>query len=313
MPVSFTLTGCEANVNGEQTWRIGIDLGGSKTEALLLAANGTVARRTRRATPLAEGYDAIVAAVAGLVRETAVLVPAGFPVTVGVGIPGSVDAVTGLVRNANSTCLIGRPFQADLERELGQPVGMRNDADCFTLAECRLGAGRGFGLVFGVIMGTGCGGGLCIDGVVREGPHRIAGEWGHFSVDPAGAHCYCGNRGCVETLVSGSGVESAFLREYGERLGMDQIVAGARAGEPLCRRAFDRFLDDFGRCLGGLISILDPDAVVLGGGLSNITELYTEGCERVRHHAFHDDLRTPILRNELGDSAGVFGAAWIGR
>ncbi len=300
-------------MNEERTCRIGIDLGGSKTEALLLAPDGKEAYRKRLVTPLAGGYDAIVAAVAGLAREAAALVPAGRPVTVGVGIPGSVDAVTGLVRNANSTCLIGRPFQADLERELGRPVGMRNDADCFVLAECRMGAGRDFGFVFGVIMGTGCGGGLCIDGVVREGPHRIAGEWGHFSVNPAGATCYCGNRGCVETLISGSGVESAFLREHGERLGMDRIVAGARAGEPRCRRAFDRFLDDFGRCLGGLVSILDPDAVVLGGGLSNIAELYTEGRDRVRHYAFHDDLCTPILRNELGDAAGVFGAAWIGR
>ncbi len=300
-------------MNEEQTWRIGIDLGGTKTEAVLLAADGTPVHRIRRATPLAEGYEAVVAAVAGLVRDTAALVPAEFPVTVGVGIPGSVDAVTGLVRNANSTCLIGRLFQANLERELGRPVGMRNDADCFTLAECRQGAGRGFGLVFGVIMGTGCGGGLCVDGTVREGPHRIAGEWGHFSVDPAGAACYCGNRGCVETLISGSGVEAAFFREYGERLGMDRNVAGARAGEPRCRQAFARFLDDFGRCLGGLISILDPDAVVLGGGLSNIAELYSEGNERVRHYAFHDDLRTPIFRNALGDSGGVFGAAWIGR
>jgi fructokinase len=162
-------------------------------------------------------------------------------------------------------------------------------------------------------MGTGCGGGICIDGEVREGPHRIAGEWGHVAIDPAGAECYCGNRGCVETKISGSGVEAAFFRQYGERLSMERIVAGARMGEPRCRSAFDRFLDDFGRALGGLISILDPDAVVLGGGLSAIDELYTEGIAGVRRHAFHDDIRTPMLRNELGDAAGVFGAAWIGR
>jgi fructokinase len=235
------------------------------------------------------------------------------PYTVGIGIPGSLDAVTGLVRNANSTCLIGRPFKADLERLLGNPVRVRNDADCFTLAECRTGAGQGFGLVFGVIMGTGCGGGICMDGVVREGPHRIAGEWGHYSVDPHGAECYCGNRGCVETLISGSGVESAFFRDSGRQLGMDGIVAGAREGDAHCRKALERFLDDFGRCLGGVISILDPDAVVLGGGLSNIDELYEAGIERVRHYAFHDRLATPILKNRLGDSAGVFGAAWIGQ
>ena len=293
-------------------FRIGIDLGGTKTEALLLGPDGAVVLRNRRKTPLSRGYEAIVASVAGLVREALARVAPGAPVKVGIGIPGSLDSVTGLVRNANSTCLIGRPFQADLEDELGRPLGMANDADCFTLAECRLGAGRGYGLVFGVIMGTGCGGGICIDGLVREGPQRIAGEWGHLSVDPAGAGCYCGSRGCVETKISGSGVEAAFARAYGERLPMERIVAGARAGEPRCRAVFEQFLDDFGRCLGGLVSILDPDAVVLGGGLSNIDELYTVGMERVQHYAFHDHLTTPILKNGLGDSAGVFGAACIG-
>ena len=299
-------------VKAAKPFRIGIDLGGTKTEALLLEPDGTVVLRERRETPLSRGYEAIVSSVAGLVREALSRVGQGVAATVGIAIPGSVDGVTGLVRNANSTCLIGRPLQADLEEELGRPLGMANDADCFTLAECRLGAGRGYGLVFGVIMGTGCGGGICIDGLVREGPQRIAGEWGHLSVDPAGAECYCGNRGCVETKISGSGVEAAFAGRFGERLTMERIVAGARGGEPRCRAAFEQFLDDFGRCLGGLISVLDPDAVVLGGGLSNIDELYTLGRERVRAYAFHDHLTTPILKNVLGDSAGVFGAAWIG-
>lgn len=297
----------------EQTpFRIGIDLGGTKTEALLLAPDGTVLLRERRGTPLEQGYHAVLATVTTAIRDAMARVPAGAPCTVGIGIPGSSDERTGLVRNANSTCLIGRPLQGDLEQELGRAVALCNDADCFTLAECRQGAGQGYGLVFGVIMGTGCGGGICIDGVVRQGPHRIAGEWGHVSVDPTGAACYCGNRGCIETKISGSGVEAAFVREYGEHLSMERIVAGAREGEFRCRAVFERFLDDFGCCLGGLISILDPDAVVLGGGLSNISELYTTGIERMRHYAFHDNLRTPILKNRLGDSAGVFGAAWIG-
>jgi fructokinase len=292
--------------------RIGIDLGGTKTECVLLDPGGSVLFRERRATPLSRGYQAVLSLTADLVRDAAGLVPSGERYSVGVGIPGSVDAATGLVRNANSVCLIGRPFPADLEALLGRGVRVRNDADCFTLAECRQGAGAGYGMVFGVIMGTGCGGGICLDGVVREGPHRICGEWGHLSVDPLGADCYCGNRGCVETKISGSGVERAFQSRYGESLSMDLIVAGARAGEPRCAAAFDQFLDDFGRSLGGVISILDPDAVVLGGGLSNIEELYGAGFERVRHYAFHDDLRTPVLKNQLGDSAGVFGAAWIG-
>jgi fructokinase len=300
-------------MNVGENYRTGIDLGGTKTEAILLDPDGTIVLRERRATPLAEGYRAVLESVAVLVRAAACQVPAGRGYTVGIGIPGSVDRVSGLVRNANSVCLIGQPFQADLEGLLGREVAVRNDADCFTLAECRAGAGAGHGLVFGVIMGTGCGGGICLDGVVREGPHRICGEWGHFSVDPQGAECYCGNRGCVETKISGSGVAAAFAARYGERLRMDQIVAGAREGEPRCRAAFGAFLDDFGRCLGGVISLLDPDAVVLGGGLSNIDELYREGFQRVRRYAFHGDLRTPILRNRLGDSAGVFGAAWIGR
>jgi len=299
-------------MGSEDLFRIGIDLGGTKTESILLDPSGVALSRERRATPLAEGYHAILASLAGMVRDAASLVPAGVGYSVGIGIPGSIDASTGLVRNANSVCLIGQPFSSDLERLLGRPVRVRNDADCFTLAECRMGAGAGYGLVFGVIMGTGCGGGIFMGGEVREGPHRICGEWGHLSVDPRGALCYCGNRGCVETKISGSGVEAAFRSRYGESLRMDQIVAGARSGEPRCRAAFDAFLDDFGRSLGGVISILDPDAVVLGGGLSNIEELYGAGLERVRHYAFHGDLRTPVLRNQLGDSAGVFGAAWIG-
>jgi fructokinase len=292
---------------------IGIDLGGTKTEALLLAPGGSVLHRMRRPTPRDEGYASVILQVAVMVKEAAGQLPAATPYTIGIGIPGSLDPLTGLVRNANSTCLIGHPLKKDLEAMLGHPVAVGNDADCFTLAECRGGAGQGYDLVFGVIMGTGCGGGICINGQVREGPHRIAGEWGHHSVDPNGPECYCGNRGCVETLISGSGVEAAFFREFGERLTMDEIVTRARGGDKRCRRAFHRFLDNFGRCLGGLISILDPDAVVLGGGLSNIEELYTDGIERVRCYAFHDHITTPILKNSLGDSSGVFGAAWIGQ
>lgn len=293
-------------------YRIGIDLGGTKIEAALLSPDGELLRRFRVPSPGGAGYDAVVAKVVRLVGETAELVPAQEIPAVGVGIPGSIDRDTGLVRNANSTCLIGNPLQRDLERILGRPVAVRNDADCFTMAECRQGAGRGYGLVFGVIMGTGCGGGISIDGVVREGPHRMAGEWGHMIVDPAGEPCYCGQRGCIESKISGSGVENAFFRRYDVRRTMAEIVAGYRSGDPDCSAVFGTFLDDFGRCLGGLISILDPDAVVLGGGLSNIDELYTEGVDKVRHYAFHDCLTTPILKNELGDSAGVFGAAWIG-
>ncbi|MFH1981471.1 MAG: ROK family protein [Pseudomonadota bacterium] len=292
--------------------RIGVDLGGTKTEVVVLAPLGDVAWRRRCPTPVDKGYTAILENIADLVRQAETRIPKGERTAVGIGIPGSIRPDTGSVQNANTTCLIGRPLQQDLETLLGRRVVVDNDANCFTLAESLAGAGRGYDLVFGVIMGTGCGGGLFINGRVRQGPHAIAGEWGHVVADPAGAPCYCGNRGCVETLISGGGVARRFCEETGRPLAMPAIVNGARCGDPDCRRAFDRFLDDFGRCLGGLISVLDPDAVVLGGGLSHIDELYGAGTENVRHYAFGKNLRTPILKNRLGDSAGVIGAAWIG-
>jgi fructokinase len=292
--------------------KIGIDLGGTKTEAILLDPLGEELLRRRIPTPTKEGYHAVLASIHGLLLDTIRQVPAGAGHTIGIGIPGSINVDTQLVQNANSNCLNGHPLQRDIEALLGRQIGIQNDANCFALAECRKGVTRGYGLVFGVIMGTGCGGAICIDGKVREGSHRIAGEWGHFSVDSRGVPCSCGNRGCVETKISGSGVEAAFFAAHGKRLAMREIVQGYREGEPACSAVFDQFLEDFGRCLGGLISILDPDAVVLGGGLSNIDELYTAGVKRVRRYVFHKQIRTPILRNALGDSAGVFGAAWIG-
>lgn len=295
-----------------ETYSIGIDLGGTKIEAILLAPSGATVCRRRVTTPPGNRYDDIVKALTQLIREFGSQVPATVPCRLGIGIPGTVDTRTGLIQNANTTCLIDRPLQHDLEQRLGRRVGMENDANCFALAESRIGAGRGHSLVFGVIMGTGCGGGICIDGRLRTGPHGIAGEWGHLSVDPQGMPCYCGNRGCVETKISGAGVARAFAKQTGRKQTMKQIVSGARTGDRECVAAFDRFLEDFGRCLGGLISIVDPDAVVLGGGLSNIDELYTEGVSRVRRYAFHPHLATPIRPNRLGDSAGVFGAAWIG-
>lgn len=298
--------------NDAERFRIGVDLGGTKTESILMGPDGAEVFRERRPTPAEAGYDAILNNLRELIETTRARVPAGERPTIGIGIPGSVDAGTGLVRNANTTILIGRPLQRDIEERLGCRVMVQNDANCFTLAEARAGAGKNADLVFGVIMGTGCGGGIAGQGRVIAGPHGIAGEWGHASIDPAGPECYCGKRGCIETLISGSGMQRAFAAKYARTLSMEEIVTGARSGDPDCARAFDGFLDDFGRALGGLISILDPDVVVLGGGLSNISELYDRGRDRVRFYAFHEDLRTPILKNELGDSAGVIGAAWVG-
>ena len=291
---------------------IGIDLGGTKTEVIVLASGNAVLFRKRVATPQHDGYDVILESLCALINEARQHVPSQQNHTVGIGIPGSINAETGFVQNANTTCLIGKPFQTDIEHKLGYGISVENDANCFTLAECRAGAGRGYGLVFGVIMGTGCGGGMCLDGHIRSGPHSIAGEWGHYAVDPQGTPCYCGNKGCVETKISGGGVEAAFNKRYERIISMQSIMQGFRNGDHECVDACNRFFDDFGRCLGGLISILDPDAIVLGGGLSNIDELYSIGVERVRKYAFHDNLKTPILKNKLGDSAGVYGAAWIG-
>ena len=298
-------------------YRLGVDLGGTKTEVILIDPDGPVRHRERIPTPRhpdpPQEYSGLVDTVAAIIHDTLAHVPPSSSATIGVGIPGTINPQNGLVQNANTNSLIGRSFQKDLEQRLGRPIGMENDANCFTIAEARQGAGKGYELVFGIIMGTGCGGALSINGRLHRGRHRIAGEWGHFSVDPLGAACYCGNAGCVETKISGGGVESNYQRRFGRMLTMDRITRGFRDGNPDCRSVFEQFIEDYGRCLGGLISILDPDAVVLGGGLSNIDELYTLGLERVRRYAFHERIETPILRNKLGDSAGVFGAAWIGK
>jgi fructokinase len=191
--------------------RIGIDLGGSKIEAVLIAPDERIVLRNRIPTPRNREYTAIVDAVCAMIDDAARHVPNGQPCTLGLGIPGSINPATGLVHNANTTCLIGKPLQQDLERTLRRAIGIENDANCFTLAECRQGAGRGYGLVFGIIMGTGCGGGIYCNGSIIKGRNAIAGEWGHISVDPNGAECYCGKRGCVETTISGGGVEKNSL------------------------------------------------------------------------------------------------------
>lgn len=294
-------------------YKIGIDIGGTKTEVIILDPNDNESFRKRVPTEDKNNYQKILSFVHKLILETIDKIPQGVNYTIGVGIPGSINTETQLVQNANTTCLIGNPFQKDLEKLLVRKIGMENDANCFTLAESRSGAARGYNFVFGIIMGTGCGGGIYVNGKVVKGVHGIAGEWGHFSVDPIGDKCYCGNLGCVETKISGSGVENAFYKKHHIRMKMHEIVQRSRNNDTKCNEALNQFLDDFGRCVGGLISILDPDAIVLGGGLSNIDELYTKGIEHVRNYAFHRKIQTPIIKNKLGDSAGVFGAAWIGK
>src|SRR5262245_7844893 len=287
---------------------IGVDLGGTKIEAVALSSEGEVLARKRVPTAAERGYEAILASIADLVGEMRAAVPAA--ARVGIGTPGSLSARHGTLKNSNTLCLNGKPILGDLERRLGVPVRLENDANCFALAEARLGAARGKEVVFGVILGTGVGGGIAIGGRIWSGPQHIAGEWGHHVIDPEGPSCYCGARGCVETLLSGPALERAY-GDAGGDAGAAEIAARAARGETSAAAVFDAYLARFGRALANLINILDPDVVVLGGGLSNIDALYTRGRAEVARCVFNDELRTPIVRNELGDSAGVFGAALL--
>lgn len=298
--------------------RIGIDLGGTKTEGVLLDAEGNVCARERRPTPSTQGYAGIVAQVVALAR--ALERAAERTCRVGVGIPGTVDTASGLVKNANTNALIGEPLAADLSDALDREVRVANDANCFAIAEAQAGAGRGYRVVFGVILGTGCGSGLVIDGQVHGGRHGIAGEWGHSPIedrqsDPAPATlCYCGQLGCLETRVSGP----AFERDYARLVGLDaasvgapEIVSRAHAGEAVAIQVVERYLGFLAEGLARVFHIVDPDVVVLGGGMSKMDLLYERLPKAVESVLFNPTLDAPILRNELGDSAGVFGAAWL--
>lgn len=291
--------------------KLGIDLGGSKIEAIALDDAGTELFRKRVPTRQERGYDPILESIHGLYREMSERYPDG-PHTIGVCTPGSISPRAGVLRNSNTQCLNGKPLHLDLEKRLGRPVVVVNDANCFALAEALHGAGRGYTTVFGVIMGTGCGGGIVIEGRVHEGRQGIGGEWGHTVIDPGGPRCYCGARGCVETFISGGGLERLWKEENGEHRSMADIVADFRSGHPDAVAFMERFFRNFGRAMANLVNVLDPDVIVLGGGLSNIEELYSEGVDRVRDQVFSDTFDTPIVRNQLGDSAGVIGAALVG-
>lgn len=290
--------------------RIGIDLGGTKIEGVVLDADGCEITRKRIPTEREAGYHHILGRLKLLHDELAASVDG--PTTFGIGTPGALSPRTGLLKNSNTVCMNGRPLKADLEKMLGRKIEIQNDANCFAMAESWLGAGRGKKLVFGVIMGTGCGGGIVYQGEVFTGAQAIAGEWGHMSIDPNGPLCYCGKRGCVETFISGGGLEDRFAETYGVRRPLPEIVRDYHAGESVAVEFMRRFFDRFGRALANLIDILDPDIVILGGGVSNVQGLYQEGVAAVRRYVFTDELQTPIVRHQLGDSAGVLGAALVG-
>ncbi len=292
--------------------RLGLDLGGTKIEGIILEPDGREIFRHRVATEQEKGYDAILNRLRQ-VYQTLVLEIRGRDHTLGIGTPGAISHRTGLLKNSNTVCLNERLSVPVLQQLLEHDFVIENDANCFALAEARLGAGCGKDLVFGVIMGTGCGGGLVINGQVRTGLQKIAGEWGHMVIDPAGPLCYCGQRGCVETLISGGGLEKRYTELTGEKRKLSEIAEDARRGHDQAKDFMKTFLAHYGRAIANLINILDPDIVVLGGGVSNLDELYDQGYAEIRRQVFSDSLETPVVRHALGDSAGVIGAALIGK
>jgi fructokinase len=297
-------------------FRIGVDLGGTKIEAAAIDHEGRAVARRRIPTPAGD-YAGTVAAVAGLV--SGIEAELGSGLTVGVGIPGTLVAGTGLVKNANSTWLIGQPLGRDLEAALGRPVRLANDANCFALSEASDGAAAGLGNVFGVILGTGVGGGVVIDGRIVVGANAIAGEWGHNPLpwpradELPGPRCYCGRSGCIETFLSGPGLARDHHAHGGGETNGERIAAGAAAGDVACRTTLDRYAERLARALAHVINILDPDAIVLGGGLSAITSLYDAVPGLWGQFVFSDSVRTRLLPPKHGDSSGVRGAAWLWR
>ncbi|MFH1851444.1 MAG: ROK family protein [Candidatus Neomarinimicrobiota bacterium] len=291
--------------------RIGIDLGGTKIEGLLLDQSGQVVRRQRIPTGQADGYMAIVERIAGLIKTLTHQTDGDY--SVGICTPGAISKTSGRIKNSNTTCLIGQPLKEDIEALIGRPVLLENDANCFAVAEATRGAAHGYNLVFGVIMGTGVGGGIVLDGRILAGASNIAGEWGHHKIDRQGPLCYCGQRGCVESFISGPALERRWRQLTGDRQPLSEIskLTGTTAAGSAADHWKIEFLETFGLALANVINILDPDAIVLGGGVSNIPYLYDAGLPAVYRYVFSDTPATPILKNALGDSAGVFGAALL--
>ena len=295
----------------------GIDLGGTKIEGVILksAKDPEVLFRDRVPTEASQGYDHILHQVDKLVK-TMCEFAGGKPERIGVGTPGAHDPKLGTMKNCNTVVMNGRPMKEDLERVLGLSLEMANDADCFALAEAQLGVVKqkfpDARVVFGVIMGTGVGGGFVIDGRAIIGLHGIAGEWGHNFLHESGGPCYCGKTGCVETVISGPALERYYFNETGNKKSLKDIVALAESKvDPTAQRTMIRLVEYFGLSLSVIINILDPDVIVIGGGVGNIDLLYDRGIESVKKYIFNHGLETPIVKPSLGDSAGVFGAAFL--
>lgn len=292
----------------------GIDLGGTKCECVVLEGDEVLLRH-RIPTERAGGYEHMIGQIAKLVAECADKIGQR-PTLIGMGTPGARDPQTGLMKNCNTTELNGKPFKEDLERRLGVPVLIANDANCFALAETHLGAVRQHHpdakVVFGIIMGTGVGSGIVINGRILNGHHGIAGEWGHNVLSPDGPECYCGKRGCVETFISGPALEAWYEAKAKRHLPLAKIAA-ATAHDHLAKLTIDRLHLLFGQALANVVNILDPDVIVIGGGVGNVQSLYSVGRETILPFLFNPRFATPIIAPALGDSAGVFGAALLAR
>jgi fructokinase len=294
--------------------RFGIDLGGTKIELIVLDAAGEEIWRLREPTPQGD-YRGTLEVMRQLVAQAESEL--GEPGSVGIGTPGAVSRATGRLKNANSVCLNGQPLAEDLERLLGRPVRIANDADCFALSEASDGAAAGLAVVFGVILGTGVGGGIVVHGHLLQGPNAIAGEWGHNPLpwprpdELPGPACYCGKHGCIETFVSGPGLERDYRQETGAALTAQAILALTEAGDATAEAAFHRYEERLARALGHVMNILDPDAIVLGGGMSNCARLYANVPRIWDRHVFSDRVDTLLLPPRHGDSSGVRGAAWL--
>jgi len=286
-------------------YKIGVDLGGTKTEIIVLDENLNVIERKRVPTPQ-NNYDEIINTITTLVSDVS---QSTSDFSLGICCPGAISKQTGLIKNSNTQCLIGKSLKEDLENKLQKNISIENDANCFTIAESKLGAGIGFDLVFGVIMGTGVGGGIVIDDTLHSGRTNIAGEWGHHTLHQNGNSCYCGKKGCVETYISGPSLEKRWNQFTGLTQTMPEIIENF--DNRIGKQWKNEFLENFGHGLANVIDILDPDVIILGGGLSNIDFLYDEGKESIYSKVFSDMIKTPILKNNLGDSSGVFGAALL--
>ena len=286
-------------------YKIGVDLGGTKIESVLLDDGFGVLKRKRIPTPQ-NNYRQILNSISSLVLEMSENVS---DFSLGICTPGAISKQTGLIKNSNTQCLIGKPFKEDLENQIGKKISMENDANCFAMAEATLGVAMEYDVVLGVILGTGVGGGIVIDKKLHSGRTNIAGEWGHHTLHRDGNLCYCGKTGCVETYISGPSLENQWAKLTGKSQHLPEILSNVDS--EIGKKWKADFLENFGYALANVIDILDPDAIVLGGGLSNIDFLYFEGKESVYDKVFSDLVDTPILKNKLGDSAGVFGACML--